>query len=77
MDGLPDRSLWMTVLAIGGIDMENKPKLSRLSAMERQRRELDERIQTLRRKELLALPRQFGFESVDALVFALLFKLIA
>jgi hypothetical protein len=52
--------------------MEKNPKASRLSAMERQRRELDERIQALRKKELLALPGQFGFDSVDALVFALL-----
>lgn len=54
------------------MDMEHNTKLSRLSAMERQRRLLDERIQTLRKKELLALPGQFGFESVDELVYALL-----
>jgi hypothetical protein len=40
--------------------------------MERQRQMLDDRIQALRKKELLALPAQFGLESIDELVIALL-----
>ena len=52
--------------------MDNRTRTSRLSAMERQRQMLDDRIQALRKKELLALPAQFGLESIDELVIALL-----
>jgi transposase-like protein len=44
---------------------------SKLSRMERQRRALELRIRTLQRKELVALPRQLGFDSVDGLILAL------
>lgn len=40
--------------------------------MERQRRSLEQRIQALRKKQLLALPGQFGLESIDQLVLALI-----
>jgi hypothetical protein len=44
---------------------------SQLSRMERQRRALEQRIQVLQRKELVALPKQLGFETVDQLIGAL------
>jgi hypothetical protein len=44
---------------------------SQLTRMERQRRALEHRIQVLQRKELIALPKQLGFDSVDLLIYAL------
>jgi transposase-like protein len=44
---------------------------SQLSRMERQRRALEQRIQLLQRKELMALPKQLGFDTVDVLIYAL------
>jgi len=72
MDGPPDSSEGTMGARHRGSEMENKSKLSQLSAMERQRRALEQRIQTLRKKQLLALPGQFGLESIDDLVLALL-----
>jgi hypothetical protein len=39
--------------------------------MERQRKALEQRIQLLQRKELVALPKQLGFDTVDGLILAL------
>jgi hypothetical protein len=53
-----------------GMDANNIK--TRLSRMERQRQALERQIQLLHRKNLTALPKQAGLESVDELISALL-----
>ena len=44
---------------------------TQISRLERQREALDQKIRTLQRKELHALPGRMGFENTDQLILAL------